>query len=39
VEKHRGQLTFDTELGKGTTFFIRIPIGGQSGAGNGEQAA
>jgi PAS domain S-box-containing protein len=28
VEKHRGQLTFETEHGKGTTFHIRLPIGG-----------
>jgi PAS domain S-box-containing protein len=28
TEKHRGLLTFDTELGKGTTFFIRLPIAG-----------
>ncbi|HEX7509624.1 MAG TPA: PAS domain S-box protein [Polyangia bacterium] len=27
VEEHGGTLTFTTELGKGTTFFIRIPIG------------
>jgi PAS domain S-box-containing protein len=28
TEKHRGQLTFETELGSGTTFFIRLPIAG-----------
>jgi len=28
VEKHGGTLTFETELGKGTTFVIRLPIGG-----------
>jgi signal transduction histidine kinase len=27
VEKHGGDLTFETEVGKGTTFFIRLPIG------------
>ena len=27
VEKHRGGLTFDTELGRGTTFHIRLPVG------------
>lgn len=27
VEKHGGDLSFDTESGKGTTFFIRIPMG------------
>jgi PAS domain S-box-containing protein len=26
VEKHHGSLTFDTEVGVGTTFYIRIPI-------------
>lgn len=26
VEKHGGQLTFETELGKGTTFIIRLPL-------------
>jgi signal transduction histidine kinase len=26
VEKHQGQLTFESEVGKGTTFFIRLPI-------------
>ena len=27
VDKHHGSLTFDTELGVGTTFYVRIPIG------------
>ena len=26
VEKHGGTLTFDTLMGKGTTFFIRLPL-------------
>jgi PAS domain S-box-containing protein len=26
VEQHGGTLTFETEMGKGTTFFIRIPL-------------
>jgi signal transduction histidine kinase len=26
VEKHGGTLTFETEIGKGTTFYIRIPL-------------
>jgi len=26
VEKHGGSLTFDTEVGQGTTFIIRLPI-------------
>ncbi len=28
VDKHGGTLTFDTELGKGTTFYIRLPVDG-----------
>lgn len=28
TEKHRGLLTFETELGRGTTFFIRLPVAG-----------
>jgi PAS domain S-box-containing protein len=28
-EKHGGELTFETEVGKGTTFFIRLPIAGK----------
>lgn len=26
VEKHQGQLSFETEVGKGTTFIIRLPL-------------
>jgi PAS domain S-box-containing protein len=26
VEQHGGSITFETELGKGTTFFIRLPL-------------
>jgi signal transduction histidine kinase len=26
VKKHGGTLTFETEIGKGTTFFIRLPL-------------
>jgi signal transduction histidine kinase len=28
VEKHGGTLTFETEVGKGTTFYVRLPIDG-----------
>lgn len=28
VEKHGGTLTFETEMGKGTTFYIRLPLEG-----------
>jgi signal transduction histidine kinase len=27
VERHGGSLTFKTEMGKGTTFYIRLPLG------------
>jgi signal transduction histidine kinase len=27
VEKHQGRLTFETEVGKGTTFIISLPVG------------
>jgi signal transduction histidine kinase len=30
-EKHGGELSFETKVGVGTKFFIRIPISGQSG--------
>jgi two-component system, NtrC family, sensor kinase len=26
VDKHKGSITFDSEVGKGTTFFIRLPF-------------
>jgi signal transduction histidine kinase len=32
VDKHHGRLEFQTELGKGTTFFIRLAIDGQDPA-------
>jgi signal transduction histidine kinase len=28
VDKHGGTLHFETEVGKGTTFYIRLPISG-----------
>ncbi len=28
VEKHGGTLTFETEMGKGTTFLVRLPLNG-----------
>jgi len=30
VEKHGGTITFETEMGKGTTFIIRLPIGNRA---------
>jgi signal transduction histidine kinase len=32
VNKHGGTLRFETECGKGTTFFIRLPVGAASDA-------
>ena len=32
IERHRGSLTFDTVMGQGTTFVIRIPVGPTSTA-------
>jgi PAS domain S-box-containing protein len=34
VTKHLGSLTFESEVGKGTTFTIRLPIGGAKSNGN-----
>lgn len=28
VEKHGGTLTFDSQMGKGTTFYVRLPLAG-----------
>jgi len=33
VEKHGGTLSFETLMGKGTTFIIRLPIDDASGEG------
>jgi signal transduction histidine kinase len=33
VDKHRGTLTFDSATGQGTTFYIRLPVGGRIGDG------
>jgi PAS domain S-box-containing protein len=38
TEKHGGTLTFETELGVGTTFIVRLPIDGRPGAANQEAA-
>ena len=32
VEKHGGSVTFDTVMGKGTTFHVRLPVDGQPAA-------
>jgi two-component system, NtrC family, sensor kinase len=39
VKKHAGSLRFETESGKGTTFFIRLPIDASATGGAAEQAA
>jgi two-component system NtrC family sensor kinase len=31
VERHGGTLTFDTEVGKGTTFYVRLPVQPRAG--------
>jgi signal transduction histidine kinase len=36
VDKHHGTLHFETEIGKGTTFYIRLPIAGPT---TGSEAA
>jgi signal transduction histidine kinase/HAMP domain-containing protein len=38
VDKHGGDLTMETEIGKGTTFHLRLPIAGKSSAAAGESA-
>jgi PAS domain S-box-containing protein len=30
VDKHKGSLTFETEVGRGTTFVVRLPVGGRA---------
>ena len=32
VDRHGGSLTFETETGKGTTFFVKLPLDGRSAA-------
>ena len=39
VDKHHGRLEFETELGKGTTFFIRLAIDGHETASRTDVAA
>ena len=38
VEKHGGTITFDTEVGRGTTFFIRLPANSISVSGETREA-
>ena len=37
VDRHHGALTFDSEVGKGTTFYIRLPIAPASSGMEGKQ--
>jgi signal transduction histidine kinase len=39
VDKHGGTLRFETEVGKGTTFFIRLPVQGPKAASETASAA
>ena len=39
VNKHGGSLRFETEMGRGTTFYIRLPISGEPKASDDEAAA
>ncbi len=38
VDKHGGELSFETELGAGTTFFIRIPVAREPSVGRTSNA-
>ena len=38
VDKHGGSLRFDTEMGKGTTFFIELPLEDSGGTGAADEA-
>jgi signal transduction histidine kinase len=38
VDRHGGSLTFDSEPGRGTTFYIRLPIAGRDTRGNDSEA-
>jgi PAS domain S-box-containing protein len=38
MEKHGGSLTFESEVGCGTTFFVRLPIGGEPRPASAEAA-
>ena len=37
VDRHKGSLTFDSEVGKGTTFHIRLPISPEDTSGESKE--
>jgi len=39
VDKHGGQITFESEVGKGTTFFVRLPLRPADGGGEAAKRA
>jgi signal transduction histidine kinase len=39
VDKHHGTLHFETEIGKGTTFYIRLPVDGPAAGSESASAA
>ncbi len=38
VDEHKGSLTFETQMGKGTTFIIRLPVNEDSPAASGSRS-
>ena len=38
VDRHRGQLSFESTVGKGTTFVVALPLGASSSSGSAPQA-
>ena len=39
VDRHGGTLTFTSEVGKGTTFYVRLPLGEEAKAGEDKRAS
>ena len=39
VDKHRGTITVESQVGQGTTFIVRLPLNGSGETGEMEQAA
>jgi len=38
TEKHEGTINFETEIGRGTTFIVRLPISGESSSSKGTES-